>query len=181
MTKLNRNLALSTLLAAMLVAPGLVSAADDATTAGTAKPEKKLKLEQDLPVFINQVLKPYTLIKKVSVEVYVIDTKSEEEAELLAFQKLKKRAKELGSDGLIEVRRSVVKDSIPLQTPSAPSGSMLNDDLRDSTSTPLDELTLDGYDRNIGTLSRTIIDSTFDRSKLSQKSVRFTGKAIKFD
>ncbi len=180
MSKLNHNLALSALLAAALATPAFVSAADDVSSAKGEKAEKKLKLEQDLPIYINQVLKPYTLLKKVSAEVYVTDAKSEEEAELLAFQKLKKKAKEQGADGLIEVRRSIIKDSIAVRATNGSSGSMLADDI-DSTSVAIDELTLDDYNRNKGTLSGALIDDTFDRSKLSQKSVRFTGKAIKFD
>jgi len=135
--------------------------------------------EKSVTIYINQVLKPYTLIKKVTAEVYVLDAKSEEEAELQAFRELKLSAAEYGANGLIEVKRYIIKDNIAIRQPTIASSSMLKDDI-DATAEILDELTLDSYERGKGTLSTTPIDQTFDRSKLSEKVIRFTGKAIKF-
>jgi len=134
----------------------------------------------EIKVFVNQVLKPYTLIKKVSAEVYVLDARSEEDAELQAFEKLKANAAAHEADGLIEVKRYIVKDNIAARPSTTASGSMLNDDL-DATAEAIDELTLDGYERGKGTLSTSPIDQTFDRSKLSEKTIRFSGKAIRFN
>ncbi len=135
--------------------------------------------EKSVTVYINQVLKPYTLIKKITTEVYVLDAKSEEDAELQAFRELKLSAADFGADGLIEVKRYIIKDNIATRPATSVSGSMLKDDI-DATAEILDELTLDSYERGKGTLSTTPIDQTFDRSKLSEKVIRFTGKAIKF-
>lgn len=136
--------------------------------------------EQEVAVFINQVLKPYTLLKKITTEVYVLDARSEEEAELEAFRQLRAKAKALDADGLIEVKRYIVKDSVAVRPETSVTDSLLRDDI-DATAEPLDELTLDNYEREQGTLSKAPIEQTFDRSRLSGKLVRFTGKAIKFD
>lgn len=135
---------------------------------------------QQVPVYVNQVLKPYTLIKKISAEVYVVDAKSEEDAELKAYRKLQATAAAHNADGLIEVKRYILKDNVALRSTSTVTASMFKDDL-DSTAESLDELTLDSYARGKGTLSTKPIDQTFDRSKLSGKVIRFTGKAIKLD
>lgn len=137
-------------------------------------------MDPQVQVYVNQVLKPYTLVKKITAEVYVIDAKSEEDAELQAFQKLQANAAEHGADGLIEVKRYILKDNVALRSTSNGADSMFKDDL-DSTAEALDELTLDSYARGKGTLSTKPIDQTFDRSKLSGKVIRFTGKAIKLD
>jgi len=131
-------------------------------------------------IYINQVLKPYTLIKKITTEVYVLDASSEKDAELKAFKQLQSMAAKHGADGLIEVKRFIIKDNIATRPAITTSNSMLKDDL-DATGEVLDELTLDNYERSIGTLSSTPIDQTFDRSKLSEKIIRFSGKAIKFN
>lgn len=144
--------------------------------AGLAGPDD----EQEVAVFINQVLKPYSLLKKITAETYVLDAKSEEEAELEAFRQLRAKAKALGADGLIEVKRYIVKDNLAVRPETSATDSLLRDDI-DATAEPLDELTLDSYERGQGTLSKALIEQTFDRSKLSGKLVRFTGKAIKFD
>jgi len=134
----------------------------------------------EIKIYVNQVLKPYTLIKKINAEVYALDARSEEDAELQAFEKLKDNATALGADGLIEVKRYIVKDNVAVRPSAGTSGSMLSDDL-DATAEAMDELTLDGYERGKGTLSTSPIDQTFDRSKLSEKVIRFSGKAIKFN
>jgi len=131
-------------------------------------------------IYVNQVLKPYTLIKKITTEVFVLDAGSEKDAELKAFKQLQAAAAEQGADGLIEVKRYVIKDNIAIRPTVSANNSMLKDDI-DSTGEAVDELTLDNYERSIGTLSSAPIDQTFDRSKLSEKVVRFSGKAIKFD
>lgn len=143
-------------------------------------PKGVKKNEIIVPVYVNQVLKPYTLLKKINTEVYVLDSRSEAEAELNAFKKLQITAKEMGADGMIEVKRYVVKDAVAVRPTVAGSGSFFGDDV-DATATVIDQLTLDTYERGQGTLSTTIIDDTFDRSKYSEKTVRFTGKAIKFE
>ncbi len=148
----------------------------NATTALSAEPSNELLV----PVYINKVLKPYTLIKKITTEVYVLDAKSEEDAELKAFKMLQKKAAEVNASGLIEVKRFIIKDNVATRAPAMANGSMLKDDL-DATAVFLDELILDSYERNKGTLSTKVIDQTFDRSKLSEKVIRFSGKAIKFD
>ncbi len=135
---------------------------------------------QAVQVYINQVLKPYTLVKKITTEVYVLDAKSEEDAEIKAFKKLQATAAAHGADGLIEVKRYILKDNLAVKPSSSITSSMLKDDV-DATGEALDELTLDGYERGRGTLSTSPIDQTFDRSKLSEKVIRFTGKAIKFN
>ncbi len=129
-------------------------------------------------VYVNNPPSRYTLLKKIRSEVYVIDAKSEADAEVIAFKKLKAMAKELDADGLIEVKRSIIKDSIAqLETPVV-TGSMLGMDI-DSTAVPVDELMLSNYSMDKGMLSNRIIEKTFDRSEVSQKAIRFTGKAIK--
>ncbi len=135
--------------------------------------------EKDVVVYINQVLKPYTLIKKIVTEVQLIDAKSEEDAELQAFRQLKAQALAFNADGLIEVKRSLIKDDVAARVTTLPGDSMLRDDI-DATAEVIDELTLDSYDRGQGTLSTTPIDPTFNQERLSQRSVRFTGKAIRF-
>jgi len=137
-------------------------------------------VEQPVQVFINQVLKPYTLIKKITTEVYVLDAGSEEAAELQAFRQLLSTAEGHNADGIIEVKRYVIKDNIANRSSASAIGSMLKDDI-DATGEVLDELTLDRYQLGKGTLSTTLIDPTFDRSKLSEKVIRFSGKAIKFN
>lgn len=135
---------------------------------------------QKVPVYVNQVLKPYSLIKKISVEVYVLDAESEEDAELKAFRKLLASAEKEGADGVMEVKRYILKDNLAVRASPSISSSMLKDDI-DATGEPMDEITLDTYERGKGTLSSSPIDQTFDRSKLSEKVIRFTGKAIKFN
>lgn len=129
-------------------------------------------------VYVNNPPSRYTLLKKIRSEVYVIDAKSESDAEVLAFKKLKERAKELGADGLIEVKRSILKDSVAQLEAPVVTGSMLGMDI-DSTAVPVDELMLSNYSMNKGMLSNRIIEKTFDRSEVSQRAIRFTGKAIK--
>jgi hypothetical protein len=136
--------------------------------------------EDNMQVFVNRVVTPYEIIKVVRSEVYLIDAKSEEDAELMAFKKMLHLAKEAGADGVMEVRRVIIQDSIeqrPTQTPTGGSG-IFRDDM-DSTGTTLDELTLADYWRGKGTLSSKRFDTVFDRTKLSQKSVVFKAKAIK--
>lgn len=138
------------------------------------------KYELLIPVFVNEVIQPYTLLKKVNAEVYVLDARSEADAELDAFRKLQQTAKKAGADGLIEVKRYVIKDAIAIRPDSTGSGSFFGDDV-DSTAVELDQLTLDSYERGQGSLSSAVIDDTFDRSRFSQKIVRFTGKAVKLE
>ena len=132
-------------------------------------------------VYVNNPPSRYTLLKKLRSEVFVLDAKSEADAELLAFKRLKEKAKELGADGLIEVKRSIVKDSVAQLERPMVTGSMLGMDM-DPTAIPVDELMLSNYLINKGTLSSRIIEDTFEASSdLSQKAIRFTGKAIKLD
>lgn len=154
------------------------------TWAENQEPEKATdaskKHELLVPVYVNEVVKPYTLIKKVNAEIYVLDARSEADAELKAFKQLQKVAQEIGADGMIDVKRYVVKDAVAVRPSAANTGSFLGDDV-DATATVIDQLTIDSYERGQGTLSTAVIDETFDRSRFSQKTVRFTGKAIKFE
>lgn len=136
--------------------------------------------EDSMQVFINRVVSPYEIVKVVRSEVYLTDAKSEEDAELTAFKKMLHLAKEAGADGVMEVRRVIVQDSIeqrPSQTTTGGSG-IFRDNM-DATGITLDELTLADYWRGKGTLSSKRFDTVFDRTKLSQKSVVFKAKAIK--
>jgi hypothetical protein len=134
--------------------------------------------QSGIKVYVNNPPSRYELLKKLRSEVFVIDARSEADAEVIAFKKLKQMAQELGADGLIEVKRSIVKDSVAQLERPVVTGSMLGLDM-DSTAIPVDELMLNSYSLDKGTLSNRVIDQTFDRSELSQKAVRFTGKAIK--
>ena len=145
-----------------------------------ATEQKAPKERTPPPVFVNQILKPYVLIKKITSEEYVLDAKSEEDAELNAFRQLQDIAASIGADGLIEVKRYVIKDNIATRPAIVVNSSMLKDNI-DATAEVLDELTLDSYARGKGTLSTSLFDNTFERSKLSEKIIRFTGKAIKFN
>lgn len=146
----------------------------------TQEAESANKYELMVPIYVNEVIQPYTLLKKVNAEVYVLDARSEREAELNAFRQLQKNAKKMGADGLIEVKRYVIKDAVALRPNATGNGSFFGDEV-DSTAVELDQLTLDSYERGQGTLSSAIIDETFDRSRYSEKVVRFTGKAVKFE
>lgn len=175
-----KTIKIATVLAAALtVALDLAACADQPVKQATSSAEA-LKAGETVRVFTRNVAQPYTIIKKVRAEVYVIDAKSEADAELQAFRQLRAKAAELGGDGIIEVRRYIYEDGMAQRPGALPrsAGGMLVDDL-DATATPLDELTLDNYDRNIGSLSTKRIAPTFDRAGLSQKSVVFTGKVIK--
>jgi len=167
------------LAATLTVTLGLAACADQPVKPSASSAEA-IKAGEKVRVFTRNVAQPYTIIKKVRSEVYVLDAKSEADAELQAFRQLRAKAAELGGDGLIEVKRYIYKDGMAQRpgTPPSSAGGMLVDDL-DATATPLDELTLDNYERNIGSLSTKRIDPTFDRAGLSQKSVVFTGKVIK--
>lgn len=131
-------------------------------------------------VYVNNPPSRYTLLKKLRSEVFVIDAKSEGDAEVIAFKQLKEKAQELGADGLIEVKRSIVKDSVAQLENPVVTGSMLGMDM-DATAVPVDELMLNSYSLDKGTLSNRLIEQTFDRTELSQKAIRFTGKAIKLE
>lgn len=137
--------------------------------------------EDSIKIFVNRVVQPYEIIKSVRTEVFLTDAKSEEDAELQAFKKMLVLAKQAGADGVMEVRRVIVQDSIEQRvtttTPAGGSG-IFRDDI-DSTSVTLDEMTLSDYWRGKGTLNSKRFDTVFDRTKLSQRSVVFKAKAIK--
>lgn len=151
--------------------------AEDSSIAKASDIREEIE-QTGVKVYVNNPPSRYNLLKKLRSEVFVLDAKSESDAELLAFKQLKAMAKELGADALIEVKRSIVKDSIAqLERPKV-TGSMLGMDM-DPSSIPLDELMLSNYMINKGTLSSRIIEDTFEASSdLSHKAVRFTGKAI---
>ncbi len=134
-----------------------------------------------IQVFVNRVVRPYDLVKTVRAEVFVLDAPSEEAAELRAFREMLRQAKDAGANAVMEVRRSITVDSVTQRVdtkPPAGSSGMFRDDIS-PTSVALDELTLADYWRGKGTLSSARIDQTFQRRGLSQKSVVFSGKAIK--
>lgn len=165
------------------VQAGEVKAPEFGATADETSMPKASDIREEIDqtgvkVYINNPPSRYELLKKLRSEVFVIDARSEADAEVIAFKKLKEMAKELGADGLIEVKRSIVKDSVAQLEQPVVTGSMLGMDI-DATSVPVDELMLSNYSMDRGNLSNRIIDQTFDRTGLSQKAIRFTGKAIK--
>lgn len=172
---------------AVLAALGLTACATGTPThtAGQGEMQRQAHYaditEDSIQIFVNRPGQRYDIIKSVRSEVFVIDATSEEEAELQAFRKMVHLAKEAGADGVMEVRRRIVQDSVAQRAetvvPAGASG-IFRDDM-DPTAVMLDEMTLADYWRGVGTLSSSRIDQTFGRRDLSQKSVVFTAKAIR--
>jgi hypothetical protein len=137
--------------------------------------------EDSIQVFVNRPGQRYDIVRSVRSEVFVVDATSEEEAELQAFRQMIHLAKEAGADAVMEVRRSIVQDSVAqrVETPVPAGASGIFRDDMDPTAVMLDEMTLADYWRGVGTLSGARIDQTFGRRDLSQKSVVFTAKAIR--
>ena len=137
--------------------------------------------EDSIQVFVNRPGQRYDIVRNIRSEVFVLDASSEAEAELRAFRQMIHLAREAGADAVIEVRRSIVQDSVAQRVDtSMPAGasSMLRDDM-DPTSVMLDEMTLADYWRGEGTLSTARIDQTFGSRDMSQKSIVFSAKAIR--
>lgn len=128
-----------------------------------------------------EVTRSYDIVKKVNVEHFLIDARSEEDAELRAFYQLILKAKNSGADAIIEIKRSVFTDGVALLNTQSTTGGRLERGTTNSTQTQLDSFTVDNYQRGVGTLSSRQIESTFDRTRYSQRSVRFTGKAINYN
>ena len=166
---------------------GLTACANDPYMSGQGEAQRQAHYsditEDNIQVFVNNPGQRFEVVRHLHSEVFVLDATSEEDAELRAFQQMLRAAKEAGADAVIEVRRSIVQDSIAQRTEmEIPAGSsdIFRDDM-DPTAVTLDEMTLADYWRGVGTLSGARIDQTFGGRDLSQKSVVFTGKAIRFN